>query len=218
MIGLKRVAGIWLPLWEERLVPALESGAAKARSRFTLERALRHRSARRRAMDVGAHIGLQSMQLVRRFESVIAFEPLAIHGACFRRNVASRRATLMPCALGAEQAEVGVQTGADSSAETRIAGPGPLPMRRLDDLGLDAAPVDLLALDCEGYELFVLQGAEALLRAQRPTVIVEQRPGAARCHGLIERDAVDYLKGLGAALREEIDSTIVLDWAGGGAP
>jgi hypothetical protein len=60
--------------------------------------AMEHTRSRRRALDIGAHIGLWSLDMVRDFEVVEAFEPVATHRECFLKNV--KGANLYPFACG----------------------------------------------------------------------------------------------------------------------
>ncbi len=212
---MKQVAGVWLPDWEAALLPALAArppGSLGDEAEAVVEAALALCKARRRAVDVGAHVGLWSRRLAERFASVIAVEPLSVHRACFARNVAVPRVLLLPGALGAVSGRTGMRTAAASSAESWVAGRGALPLRRYDDLGLDALPVDLMKLACEGGELFALQGAERMLRRDRPVVIVAQAPGKARRYGLDDEAAVAWLQGLGARLRLRVGGRCLLSW------
>ena len=214
---MKQVAGVWLPAWEAHLVPFLEDRRSWVDGRGTYQRhkllrALRHVRERRRAVDIGGHVGLWSMQLTELFESVLAFEPLAVHRRCFLRNVDMSRATLFPCALGAEEGGVSLRTSAQSSGDSWIKGEGSVPLRRFDDLGLDDQPIDLVKVDCEGYELFALRGAERMLTRDRPVVIVEQKPGKAQKFGRGETEAVSWLESLGAGLRDSVSGDFILSW------
>lgn len=156
--------------------------------------------ARRVAVDVGAHVGLFSYWMVRDFAQVVAFEPVEEHRACWQVNVPARAQDVLHlCALGATAGSVRMVTPlATSSASTAIAGPGPIPLRTLDSFAL--AVVDLLKIDCEGYELDVLTGAAATVAQCRPVCIVEQRPRqvASFKHGPV--DAVRFLTRLGATV------------------
>ena len=129
-------------------------------------------------------------------------------------------------ALGRKDGTADIETIADStgSARVKVSGGGgepwikgawemaeeSVPVLRLDQFSLMA--LDFLKLDCEGYELFALQGAEETLKRCKPVVIVEQKPGRAQCHGLPERAAVEYLEGLGAKLRLEMAGDFILSW------
>jgi hypothetical protein len=103
-----------------------------------------------------------------------------------------------------------METAPSSSGDTRVAGEGDIPLERLDTFKLE--DVDFIKLDCEGYELFALRGAEETLKRCRPCVIVEQKPGRGQRFGLAERGAVDYLQRLGAKLRKEMSGDFILSW------
>ena len=169
----------------------------------------------RRAIDVGGHVGLWSFNLAHRFARVEAFEPVAAHRECFFENIPQASADEMDdhgndpidvflhaCALGDREGSVSIRTEPTSSGDSRVDGPGNIPMRRLDSFGF--TDVDLIKIDCEGYELFVLRGAEEILARCKPVVIVEQKPGHAQKYGLGERDAVPYLESMGYKVAKEM--------------
>lgn len=211
---MKNVGGVWLPDAEEHLVEWMTRMNHVVDGKLTyqhhkLEAAMAWVKAWRTAVDVGAHCGLWSMHLVKRFAQVHAFEPVAEHRACFERNVGAG-ALMYACALGETEGRVRIQTSAQSSGDSWVGGEGDIPLRRLDEY--DLPTVDFVKLDCEGYELFALRGAEETLKRCRPCVIVEQKPGRAQKFGLPETGAVDYLRGLGAVLRKEISGDFILSW------
>jgi FkbM family methyltransferase len=213
---LKKIGGVWLPDGETHLVEWMLKRNQVVDGRLSyqyhkLEAALRWVKQWRTAVDVGAHCGLWAMHLVNKFAAVQAFEPVAAHRECFVANVAGARATLHACALGAKDGGVAMETAPTSSGDTRVAGSGDIPLRRLDSFALQ--DVDFVKLDCEGYELFALQGGEETLKRCKPCVIVEQKPGRGQRFGLAERGAVDYLRDLGAELRQEISGDFILSWA-----
>lgn len=220
---MKQIGGIWLPDGETHLVEWMKKMNRIVDGKLTyqyhkLEAALAFVKQWRVAIDVGAHCGLWSMHLARRFEHLHAFEPVAAHRECFLQNVYQpgivepERFALHPCALGAKDGSVRMETAPTSSGDTRIGGPGDIPLRRLDDVLAEVSTVDFIKLDCEGYELFALRGGEETLKRCRPVVIVEQKPGRAQKFGLAETGAVDYLKGLGAKLRREISGDFIVSW------
>jgi len=171
------------------------------------------------AVDVGAHVGLWSYYLAKQFREVHAFEPVAAHRECFLANRIGGNVVLHDCALGETAGSVSMKTSPTSSGDTSVAehsmlakvgGPGDIAMRRLDEF--DLQEVDFVKIDCEGYELFVLRGAEDTLKRCKPCVIVEQKPGHAQNFGLPETEAVAYLQSLGAVLRKEISGDFILSW------
>ena len=176
----------------------------------------------RTAVDCGSHIGLWSWNLAHRFDSVHAFEPVAAHRECFNKNLgldhrsktenatAEQLGKMVPgvtvdlhaCALGDHEGSVSIRTEPTSSGDSRIDGDGDIPLKTLDSFHLE--DVDLLKIDVEGTELFVLRGAEELLAKQRPVIVVEQKPGHAQKYGLGEQDAIPYLESLGYRLVKEM--------------
>lgn len=220
-VPMKQVAGVWLPEHERHLVPFLEdqSGWVEGVGTYQLhklQRALVFSPRTGLALDVGGHVGLWSMRLARAFDKVVAFEPAPAHRACFERNLAAELAAggveLRPYALGSYDGTVGLDGTPGSSGDTTVNEKGAnVPLRRFDDID-PGRRVDFVKLDCEGYELFALQGMQAMLERDRPCVIVEQKPGKAQQFGLGERDAVAFLEGLGATLRDEISGDFILSW------
>lgn len=182
--------------------------------------ALRHvRASRRCAVDVGAHVGQWSRVMSLDFAEVIAFEPVPRYAECWRHNMAARpNAQLHEVALGAGSGSVDlVNVTPGSHGDTRVefeGAPGAVarsrPMTTLDSFLL--RDVDLLKVDCEGFELFVLEGARETLLRCRPCVIVEQKPGHAQRFNRGEQDAVAFLAGLGATLHQEIAGDFILSW------
>lgn len=154
----------------------------------------------RRAVDVGAHVGLWSMQLAKRFAFVDAFEPMKEFRECWEMNVLpSRRPeqlTLHPVALGDAYTSVAMQYDPHDSGNTHVVGPGSVPMQPLDYYQFP--DVDLLKVDCEGYEHKVISGAFATVTRCWPTIIVEQKAKFLKAHyGLDGTPAVDLLRGWG---------------------
>lgn len=162
----------------------------------------------RTAVDVGGHIGLWSFNLAHRFKEVHAFEPVAAHRECFTRNIEPlTNVTLHPLALGAQQGSVSIRTEPTSSGDSRVDGDGDIPMVTLDSMDLE--DVDLIKIDCEGYELHVLRGATETLARCRPVVIVEQKPGHGVKFGLGDKDALPFLESLGYRTVREMSGDFI---------
>jgi FkbM family methyltransferase len=208
--------GLWLPDGEEHLIGWMNKinrvvNGKPSYQYHKYERALLHTAGRRVAVDVGAHCGLMSMQFVDHFDYVEAFEPVAAHRECFERNVPPGNVRLHACALGEREGSVAIHTSPTSSGDSWVNGSGAIPLRTLDSFNLER--VDFIKIDCEGYELFVLRGAEKTLTRWKPCVMVEQKPGHAQRFKIGERDAVAYLESLGARLRAEISGDFIMNWA-----
>jgi FkbM family methyltransferase len=171
------------------------------------------------AVDVGAHIGFWSRNMALDFEQVVAFEPVPRHAECWRRNMADfQNAVLHECALGAASGTVSLTNQAQGASgdATITMDPGDTALAvgvkqvTLDSLALPGC--DFLKIDCEGYEQFVIQGAEQTIKRFKPCVIVEQKPGHARRFGLRQRGAVHLLTWWGMTVRKEITGDYILSF------
>lgn len=208
--------GIWLPDGETHLVDWMTRAGEIVDGKGTyqirkLRKALEYCTNWRTAVDVGAHAGLWTMQLLKQFEMVHAFEPVSAHLACLLQNtIGLQNMTFLGMALGEKEGLVSIHTASTSSGDSWIDGNGDIEMRTLDSFEFE--DVDFIKIDCEGYEYFVLQGAKDTLKRCRPCIIVEQKPGHAQRFGIGERDAVTYLQQLGAVLRAEMSGDFILSF------
>lgn len=214
---MQQFGGWWLPAGETHLPEWMEKVNQRVDGRLAYQHgklvaALGYCRRFRRAIDVGGHIGTWSFYLAKLFQRVEAFEPVALHRECFDRNVGNGTVHLWPLALGAEKGSVSIRTAPTSSGDSWVEGSGDIPLERLDDLLPDAVDVDFIKLDCEGYELFALQGAEQTILRNKPAIIVEQKRGKAEKFGLPRTGAVSWLQERGAVLRREIAGDYILSW------
>ncbi|MGE3932357.1 MAG: FkbM family methyltransferase [Rhodospirillaceae bacterium] len=222
--GLIEFRGLWLPAHERHLLGWIDTRMRKhpeeivdgrpTYQRHKLLAAMRHVARPAFAVDVGAHCGLWSMQLAAMFRGLVcAFEPVAVHRAAFMRNVRPGQWDAMgeamvshggdgrcvvylhPFALGASPGWCAIHTTPGSSGDSWPIDGDQVEIRPLDLYGL--AELDLLKIDCEGYELNVLKGAEQTVARCKPVIVVEQKPGKGQQHGLGERDSVAWLEARG---------------------
>lgn len=214
---MKEALGWWMPSSEEHLIEWMNHPKNKMLLNGRLayqgkkqEAALALCKNFRCAVDVGAHVGFWSYNLAKKFAEVHSFEPVVEHRLCFERNVTDGNVRLYARALGEKQGMVSIFSAPTSSGDSWVSGDGGIPMDRLDDHNL--ANVDLIKIDCEGYELHVLRGAEATLKQCHPLVVVEQKPGRAGKFGLPDIGAVTYLESLGAKLRKVMSGDYFLSW------
>lgn len=214
--GIKDWRGLWLPKHEQHLIEWMQQrndivDGKPAYQHHKLSKALSFVRQFRGAVDVGAHCGLWSMHLIKRFQFLHAFEPVALHRECFTRNVGHAHSVLLyPYALGEKAGSVSIHTSTSSSGDSWVKGDGDIPLERLDVF--DLHNIDFIKLDCEGYELFALRGGEDTLKRCRPVICVEQKPGRAQKFGLKETEAVDYLQSLGARVLSVLSGDYILGW------
>lgn len=167
------------------------------------------------ALDIGANIGLWSRDLCEQFDRVIAFEPVAQFRTCLLENVKKDNLEIRPWALGEEDTHVKMvvtegNTG-HSHVDSNSVGDGDTPMYRLDSLVFDR--IDYVKIDCEGYELNILRGAERTFKTFKPVVVVEQK--LHEDTGITENTqfgAADLLKSWGARELARVRHDVILGW------
>ena len=209
----------WMPDDENHLPDHMRSVGRKVNGRLTYQygkyqMAKAHIKQFRNVIDVGAHIGLWSWFMALDFENVLAFEPMQEHRECWEKNMEGiRNAGMYPYALGENEALVAVETRTNgSSGDTQVEPgvDGDIEMRTIDYFNLQ--DVDLIKIDCEGYEEFVLRGAVETLARCKPCVIVEQKRDMSGRYGLKKQSAVKFLQDMGAVLRGEMCGDYILSW------
>jgi FkbM family methyltransferase len=207
---MKQIKGVWLTDGEEHLVPFLDKGEGTYQL-TTLDRAVKKVRSRGLVIDIGAHVGLWSMHLAKQFERVVGFEPVPVHRECFALNVPDKNVTLHPFALGEEEKTVTLDWNPANTGHTHV-GQGTLsvPMKRLDAMNLKN--VDLIKIDCEGYEVFVLRGAKELLLRDKPIICIEQKPHG--YYNLEQLAGVRYLESLGATVIDRVRDDYIMGWPG----
>lgn len=167
----------------------------------------------RTAIDVGGHIGLWSFNLAQAFERVAAFEPVALHRECFERNIPPgplrEKIELHACALGMTEGSVSIKTAPSSSGDSWVSGEGDIPMLTLDTFGFQQ--VDLIKIDCEGYEENVIRGGLQTITTWRPVIMVEQkRDMASERFGLGKLGAVQLLLDQGYRVAAELSGDYLM--------
>ena len=213
---------IWFPDGEKHFPDWMKQNGEIVDGRGTyqikkLRAAIEHCKQFRHAVDIGAHVGLWSIHLAKRFQMLTAFEPVPEFAECWLKNMAnvSPNTSCVGVALGASRGRVAMKipsldSGIDSGG-THVSGPGDIELHTLDSFELK--DVDFIKIDCEGYELEVLKGARDTLERCKPCVIVEQKPHKMGPNfGIKGTPAVDYLREMGAELKREISGDFILAW------
>jgi len=174
---------------------------------------------RRTMIDAGAHIGLWAYTFAHYFKRVEAFEPVSDHRDCFMKNVIEApnrdhtyEVVLHPYALGERSDMVAIRVNPSSTGDSWVKGRGDVQMHPVDKFKI--ADVDFIKVDAEGYEEFILRGAEETLLTWKPLVCVEQKRDMAVKFGLKPLGAIKYLNGLGYKVVEEIGGDYLCKFAG----
>jgi FkbM family methyltransferase len=186
-------------------------------------------------IDVGANIGLVSLYALAHRPNlrVVAIEPGPVQYGFLRKTIEfnglSERARLFNCALsersgtmdffthtGGDQAKDGLIDTGRGSKTTKIS----VPVRTLDEVTLAEGlkRVDLIKIDTEGAELFVLRGARETLKWHRPTIVFELERSNLKAYPYGPSDIIDWLSEQGyrvetleghACTRENLEEMMV---------
>ena len=125
-------------------------------------------------LDIGANLGYYSVLFSRLAGSggtVYAFEPEPNNFDILKKNIEKNHCTNLkpfPVALGNKEEELTLglyrssNRGRHSLAKDFGFGTVKVPVKRLDDI-INEEAIDVMKLDVEGYEPYVLQGAEKTL-------------------------------------------------------
>jgi len=176
-------------------------------------RSLQHVKNKRTALDIGANVGLWSRDLVKHFEQVIAFEPVAMFRECLEHNVTAPNIVVESVALGDTEGQVNMIITEGNTGHTHVdpnSVNGDTKIIRLDSLNLQN--VDYIKIDCEGFEYRVLQGAKETIKRCRPVVVIEQKP-----HEMYSKDygqfaAIGLLEDWGMVRLDQVKDDWIMGW------
>ena len=176
----------------------------------TMERALRNVSKFDLAIDCGAHRGIVTNYLKTRFTHVVSIEPSELADKISGDNV-----TVVKKALGDKFTRVGMEHGKHNTGQRHVVLGSQYEMITLDSLEL--VP-DFIKIDVEGFEFFLLNGAEKTIRTHKPIIIFEEN-GLNRRYGIDDKTCGTLVKAWGMRLldsyksfRGERDMEYVFGW------
>jgi FkbM family methyltransferase len=168
---------------------------------YQYEFALENTTARRTAVDCGAHVGIMTHRMCKNFYTTHAFEPqwheYLEHNMQEYANW-HLHTSLLSNTTGTQLFEVNSANTGNSSVSRSGT---PRECTTLDSYELRG--VDLIKIDVEGHELELLQGAERTIALTKPVLLVELEPKSPQRHE-VERLLGDY--GYAQILRKNADT------------
>lgn len=176
------------------------------------------------AVDVGGNYGFAACAISRAIGErgrLYCFEPVPEHREILEDNIRANglaNVEVVPAAVGREvgRADLYIDGGATSIVPKDDKKTVAADVVCLDDFFRERGipRLDLLSMDCEGSELFVLQGASGLLTANRVRVFAEMHNDFLKALGLSVRDVVGFLEGLGYEVSSVSlsDLSLARDW------
>ena len=136
------------------------------------------------AIDIGAHIGIHSVNMAPYFKQVIAFEPNPITFRMLHKNTASiKNITLVPSAAGDYNGITHFSASAmncQSKITDTASATNAVKIVRIDDFigTTQRVPVSFIKIDVEGYEIQAFKGMYKIIAAYRPAIVFEDHTGA----------------------------------------
>ncbi len=189
---------------------------------------------RRNCIDIGSHVGLWGMWLVKEFDHVHGFDPIKEFQEIWPLNVKGDNYTLYNYALGDDFGKVDLivpydqtggthvvhnQAGIDAALKAQEVMPPEkrghfiaesIPMSPLDSFSIE--DVDFIKIDVEGFELEIIKGAEETIKRDKPWMIIEQKGNDVK-HYFGERDeAANLLKSWGMKDLRVISGDHIMGW------
>ena len=146
-------------------------------------------------VEVGAFIGDNTAFLKDLGKWVISFEPNPEAFECLEHNSQYwDNVTLANCAIGSKKGKVDINRNENVGASVCVQG-SEIDVITLDSLKLDS--MDFMILDCEGWELDVLEGAVETIKKFQPLMLIEINRVTLEKFGKKPQDILDFLNKLG---------------------
>lgn len=155
-------------------------------------------------IDVGGHIGTQSLPYSRLFQKVIAFEPNLKSYHFFKENIKRNHIqnitlynkgvfnTTTTCKLIQHSR---CNSGCFYIKECEKNDKDAIDVIKLDDLEIpENENVDFIKIDTEGSEIYVLEGATELIMKDKPLIQVETNSNSDKYFGYPKDRIFEFLK------------------------
>ena len=210
--------GWWFPETESHfprmLKKSVDKGGPSEYQHIVRNRSVAFCQQRRLAIDVGANVGLWTRSLVREFQQVIAFEPVAMFRECLSRNVTAPNLLVQTVALGDINTTARMNITEGNTGHTHIdptsIGQGDTIVCTLDSF--EYQNLDYIKLDCEGFEYKVLLGAGYTIKQNRPIVVLEQKPHDAYSDQYSQFAAIELLQSWGMVRLDQVKDDWIMGW------
>lgn len=208
---MKLVYDYWMPdsdtHFERLIAKRIKNGGPAEYQDDVRDEAFKYVTDYNLCLDIGANVGLWSRPLSKKFNKVIAFEPLSQVYQCLEKNVQDLNVEIHKYALGSFNGAVDMVFDSENTGASHIVeypnSLGSIEIKRLDNLNLPK--FGLIKIDCERHELEVLRGSTETILKYKPIIIVEQHPDTAYCAGT-------YLKSIGAVELAHVRKDYIFGW------
>jgi len=194
--------GFWFPDYDDHfprmLAKSLKNDGVVRYQWRARDSAIASCDNKRICIDIGANVGLWSCDLVKQFEKVIAFEPVAEFRECFKKNVTGNNYVIEPVALGRTESLIEMNIVQGNTGHSHIdptsVGKGSIPLKTLDSYHYEN--IDLIKIDVEGFEEEILAGAMQTILINKPVIVVEQQKHEYK-DAMIDKPSIKILESWG---------------------
>lgn len=220
---MKQVHGVWLPSNETHFVDMM--GETGNYQKDTFDIAMEYVKNPKVFYDVGAHIGLWSLQAIKAgFKRIHAYEPNPETFECLRKNLGGRegsyKAYLNNYGIaqvkssmrmihekegnsGAVRLDVDITQAQSNDKTNRVVLTPINDFFRYQDMNGIKPHECFVKIDTEGMEAACILGMDKILYALRPVVCVEQRTN---------EDALNILQQMGMKIVKQVRRDYILTW------
>lgn len=148
------------------------------------------------ALDIGAHVGIWSRQLIKKFNKVYAWEPILSSCECLKKNVPD--VTIFPFAAASKQGKSMAKPdkkGNYGGYFLNQDGDQEVIKKVIDDF--DFKDISFIQLHVKGMEYDALCGMEKTLSSYKPKIVYQAYSDQLEKFGHVEDDIELFLKSWG---------------------
>ena len=168
------------------------------------------------AIDGGANYGIMSYNLNSKFSKIYAFEVDIPVRECLKKNVEKFQldnVVVCDCGLSDKEELVALnylKNTFGTYIKKEVSGTNIC--KTLDSFEL--TEVGFIKLDCEGYEPYILRGAEKTIKKYKPVILMEEKNYSKRYYGEEGNLAVDLLLAWGYTMEVSWPKDCVMIYKG----
>ena len=168
------------------------------------------------AIDGGANYGIMSYNLNSKFSKIYAFEVDIPVRECLKKNVEKFQldnVVVCDCGLSDKEELVALnylKNTFGTYINKEVSGTNIC--KTLDSFEL--TEVGFIKLDCEGYEPYILKGAEQTIKKYKPVILMEEKNYSKRYYGEEGNLAVDLLLAWGYTMEVSWPKDCVMIYKG----
>lgn len=154
------------------------------------------------AIDIGAHVGIWSRQLVKKFDTVYSWEPIESNCECLRKNVPE--ATIIPFGAASKQKKMAFmrpETEGNFGGYQLSTSGEVVIMKVVDDF--DFKNIKFIQMHIKGTEYDALLGCRKTLQIHKPMVVYQAYDHQMEVYGHTVEELEKILTDLGYHIAED---------------